>query len=292
MVNPTTVSKDEQGVTALFRPEAMEHYTSGRRRQGAVLRFPQLWTWGKRAMNEATGTDGAPLSNLWSLIRREQRIPHVQQMEVVDCGAACLAMVLTYHGKTVRLDDVRQVMGGDGNGVTALTILNAARWYGLRGRGVKVEVDDFVYLEPGAILHWEFNHFVVFERLHKNAIEIVDPAVGRRQVPLSEVRRAFTGVALVLEPTGAFERQTHDPQYLRRYLRPLLGRAGLLSQIGFTSLLIQLFALALPLLTGALVDRVVPKHDVHLLAMLGLGFLVMVLFNALAGLIRARLLLR
>ena len=128
MTNPTIASKAKQGATALFRPEAMEHYTSGRRRQGAVLRFPQLWTWGKRATNETTGIDGAPLSNLWSLIRREQRIPHVQQMEVVDCGAACLAMVLTYHGKTVRLDDVRQVMGVDGNGVTALTIVNAALW--------------------------------------------------------------------------------------------------------------------------------------------------------------------
>lgn len=292
MVNPSIASQDEQGATPLFRAEAIAHYTSGRRRQGAILRFPQPWAWGKTATNETTDTEGAPLSKLWSFVRGERRIPHVQQLEVVDCGAACLAMVLAYHGKRVRLDDVRQVMGVDGNGVTALTILKAARWYGLRGRGVKVEVDDFVYLEPGAILHWEFNHFVVFERLHKDYIEIVDPAVGARQVPLSEVRRAFTGVALLLEPTATFQRQTHDPQYLRRYLRPLLSRAGLLGQIGFTSLLIQLFALALPLLTGVLVDRVVPKHDLPLLAVLGLGFLAMVLFNGLAGLLRARLLLR
>ena len=38
---------------------------------------------------------------------RRKRIPFVQQLEWADCGAACLAMVLRYYGKGVRLEEVR-----------------------------------------------------------------------------------------------------------------------------------------------------------------------------------------
>src|SRR5262245_29498373 len=112
--------------------------------------------------------------------RRGQRIPFVQQLEATDCGAACLAMVLAYHGRHERLDTIREVMGTDRDGATALAILNAAGWFDLHGRGLGLDIDDLAYLEPGTILHWEFNHFVVFERLHKDGIMIVDPAAGRR----------------------------------------------------------------------------------------------------------------
>jgi ABC-type bacteriocin/lantibiotic exporter with double-glycine peptidase domain len=56
-------------------------------------------------------------------------------------------------------------------------------------------------------------------------------------------------------------------------------------------LLLQLFALAVPMLTGMLVDRVIPHGDDQLLSMLGIGLLAMVLFHGLASLIRSHLLL-
>src|SRR5687768_9291774 len=103
-----------------------------------------------------------------------RRIPHIQQLDANDCGAACLAMVLAYHGKQVRLDEVREVLGSHRDGATALAILDAARWHGMRGRGVSLEVEDLDYLTVGSILHWEFRHFVVFERLGAGWVDVVD----------------------------------------------------------------------------------------------------------------------
>ncbi|MDP8931700.1 MAG: cysteine peptidase family C39 domain-containing protein, partial [Actinomycetota bacterium] len=49
-----------------------------------------------------------------------RRVPWVGQMELADCGAACLAMVLAYHGKQVPLDELRETTGTNRDGVDAL----------------------------------------------------------------------------------------------------------------------------------------------------------------------------
>jgi ABC-type bacteriocin/lantibiotic exporter with double-glycine peptidase domain len=226
-----------------------------------------------------------------SLGGRHRRIPVVQQLTMVECGAACLAMVLGFFGKAVRLEEVREVVGVDRDGSTALGILNAARYYGLRGRGVKIEIEDLEYLDEGSILHWEFNHFVVFEKLRTDSVDIVDPGFGRRRVLMDQFRKSFTGVALLLEPGDNFEEKKEDDKPVWRYLRSILRQSGQWSRVVVTSLLLQLFALAIPILTGSLVDRVVPRGDYHLLTVLSIGLFSIVGFNFLATMVRSHLLL-
>ena len=92
-------------------------------------------------------------------------------------------MVLGFHGKHLRLDDVRKVTGFGRDGADAFSLVNAGRVFGLRGRGIKIdEIDDLRFLDRGSILHWQFNHFVVFDRLRAGGADLVDPAVGRRWV--------------------------------------------------------------------------------------------------------------
>jgi ATP-binding cassette subfamily B protein len=223
---------------------------------------------------------------------KRRRIPFVQQTAATDCGAASLCMVLGYHGKSVRLDELREAMGWSRLGTDALTLLEAGRLFGLRGRGVKVrEIEALRFLDPGTILHWRFNHFVVFERLDRRGAWVVDPAAGRRLVTREELDRAFTGVAVSFEPNEDFTPSRGERQDLWRYLRHLLAQSGLLSRILTMSVVIQLFALAVPLLTGVLVDRVVPRGDRHLLLVLAVGSAGLVGFRLLALLVRSFLLL-
>src|SRR5690349_19127033 len=100
-----------------------------------------------------------------------KRVQVVHQMELADCGAACLAMVLAYHGKDVPLQDVREATDTGRGGVDALRLVEAAQQYGLLARGVRAELDELRLLPAGSILHWGFNHFVVFERLHRDAAD-------------------------------------------------------------------------------------------------------------------------
>jgi ATP-binding cassette, subfamily B, bacterial len=227
-----------------------------------------------------------------SFSRRRRRVPYVQQTTPSDCGAASLTMVLAYFGKNLRLDDVRKVTGFGRDGADALALLSAGRVFGLRGRGVKVEeIDDLRFLPPGSILHWQFNHFLVFERLTRDGAEIVDPGGGRRKVGREELGRSFTGVALLFETGEDFEPQEGEPRRLDRFIRLLREHAGVLQRVLVTSIMVQLFALAMPLLMGVLVDRVIPRGDVQLLGVLGAGLAVIVGFSFLASILRSYLLL-
>jgi ABC-type bacteriocin/lantibiotic exporter with double-glycine peptidase domain len=234
---------------------------------------------------------GVRFPALLKLGRDRRRVPVVQQLSAAECGAACLTMVLGYFGKTMPLEEVRELCAADRDGVNALTLLNAASLCGLRGRGVKIEIDQLELLERGTILHWQFNHFVVFEQLRAGAVDVVDPALGRRRIPLETFRKQFTGVALLLEPGEGFMPEERRRDYLSRAIKQVLGRTGLLPRILVTSLLVQVAVLAVPMLTAQLVDQVVPRADRHLLGLLAVAVGAMVLFNFVGTLVRGHLLL-
>jgi ABC-type bacteriocin/lantibiotic exporter with double-glycine peptidase domain len=218
-------------------------------------------------------------------------IPCIRQMEDADCGAACLAMVLGSFGKHVDLRELRDMTGANRDGVTALSIVNAARAYGLRARGVKADIGDLRHLPRGSILHWEFSHFVVFERTTRGGIRVIDPAHGRRVVPANDLRRAYTGVAIICEPSDDFDRGSSRAKGTWRYLRPMLRQSRNMARVIATSLLIRLAALGLPLLTALVVDEIVPRNDHRLLLVLTAGVGAVIGYNFLAAFLRANLLL-
>jgi ATP-binding cassette, subfamily B, bacterial len=213
-------------------------------------------------------------------------------MAMTDCGAACLAMVLAYHGKQVPLDELRQMTSTDRDGVDALAVTRAAQQYGLGARGVVADLDDLEHLPPATILHWDFTHFVVFERLRRNGVQVVDPSLGRRRLSMEVFRRSYTGVAITFEPGEDFQPSTLNTKGTWRYVRPLLGQSRRLTRVLVGSVLLRLLALALPLLTGLLVNEIVPRNDRHLLLVTGAAMGAVVVYFFLATLLRSHLLLQ
>ncbi|MBM7116772.1 peptidase domain-containing ABC transporter [Archangium primigenium] len=228
---------------------------------------------------------------LQRLRQRLRRVPEVRQLAATDCGAACLAMVLGYHGREVTLDEAREVTGPGRDGVSARLLLDSGRKLGLRGRAVSIDLNRLPFLQPASILHWDFNHYVVFERMVGEQIQIVDPAQGRRLITREGFSRHFTGVVLLFEPSEDFQKLNTPRAGAFRYLMPLLNQSDTLGRIVVLSAVLQLFVLTVPVLTGMVVDRVVPRGDYQLLSVLGVSLGSLVLFQWVSSLLRGHLLL-
>src|SRR5438034_2348282 len=138
------------------------------------------------------------------LFHRKRRVPVVQQMSAVECGAACLTMILAYYGHRTTIAEIRERCGVGRDGLSALSIVKSARKYGMRVRAVSLEENDFRFVSLPAIVHWEFNHFIVVERWSPKSVEIVDPAAGRRRMTAKEFDKGFTGIVIMLEPGVQF----------------------------------------------------------------------------------------
>src|SRR4029077_11353576 len=94
---------------------------------------------------------------------RRRRVSVVTQTTLTDCGAACLAMILSAYRKFVDIDAVRAAMPTGRDGGDGFTIIGAAEQFGLTGRGLAVPLDSLRDLPLPVILHWDFQHFVVLE---------------------------------------------------------------------------------------------------------------------------------
>ncbi len=225
-----------------------------------------------------------------------RRVPVVLQMNTVECGAACLAMVLGYHGRHTTLADCRDTCAPGRDGVTAQTIATAARAQGLQVKAYSVQdLADLRGLPLPAIVHWNFDHFMVLERIAGRGVDVVDPANGRQHLTRDEFAEKFTGVVITLEPGPDFERRRPSGEPLwRQFLRSMLqtpGTRGALAQILAASVLLQVLGLAVPVFTHILVDSVLPHRVSNLLFILGLGMAVIVVAQMVAGYLRAAVML-
>ncbi|HEU5377251.1 MAG TPA: peptidase domain-containing ABC transporter, partial [Ktedonobacteraceae bacterium] len=169
----------------------------------------------------------------------------------------------------------------------------AARLYGLRVRAIALEnINDFRYIALPAIVHWEFNHFLVVEHWSTRIVGVVDPSSGRRRISAQEFENSFTGVVLQLEPGVHFSRRSRPAQLsLWTYLRSIFRLPGFIAQLLGASLFLQMLGLVLPFLTKVFVDQVIPAGLENIMLLLGLGVLVIVLAQTVTALLRVWLLI-
>jgi len=195
----------------------------------------------------------------FSWLRR--KVPVLIQSQVSDCGPACLAMLLAYHGVDVGIDRLRREMNCGRNGVSARTLLDTARRYGVAGRGVRVGLSDLRHLAPGTMLFWKFNHFVVLERATASYVDVADPALGRRRIPTRTADGAFTGVALEFEPPvvapGGLTRRMRESLQSNswRHLTRFFPRHSSWIPVAATSLILLFFNFATPIVSYYIIDR-------------------------------------
>jgi len=177
-------------------------------------------------------------------------------MEVAECGAASLGIVLGYYARHVPLAELRKECGVSRDGSKASSVVNAARRYGLIAKGFKKEPAALKDIRYPYIVFWNFNHFLVVEGCKRGQVFLNDPAAGPRSVTLEEFDESYTGVLLVMEPGPDFKKGGGRPTVTAGLRERLQGAFLPLIACALAALFLVAPGLAAPALTQVFVDKV------------------------------------
>ena len=215
-------------------------------------------------------------------------LPLILQTETAECGLACLAMVLGYHGVQTDLATLRTRHAVSLKGMPLATLVKLAGQERLGTRAVRLEITELAQLRLPAVLHWDLNHFVVLKQVGAGHLVLHDPSTGVRRVSLREASSSFTGVALEIWPDPSFQpREEKQAVRIRDMIGQISGLGPTLFKAMGLSLALEIFLLASPLFLQLVLDQVVVARDSDLLMTLAVGFLLLLLFQQLTTLARS-----
>lgn len=195
------------------------------------------------------------------------RVPTVLQTAETDCGPACLTAMLRAQGHRVTLTDLRADMDPGRDGSSGVVMRRTGQRWGLPLQAQLVDPQDLgqrIHEIPlPFVLHLTRQHYVVVDKIRRDHVEVMDPAVGRRRLSRPQIAEESSGMVLFLgsvdandddAPAPATVSDTRAPGVLATVLR---GVRGELARAGFLSLLLAVGGLALPITTALIVDALV-----------------------------------
>lgn len=217
-------------------------------------------------------------------------------MEVVECGAAALGIVLAWFGRRVPLEELRVTCGVSRDGSKAGNVMRAARHYGLEAVGIRREADEVLAGAFPVIVFWNFNHFLVVEGASRTTVYLNDPAAGPRRVSREEFGKGFTGVSLEFKKGPAFAPGGANPGVMAKLTGRLKGFRAAIAFVAWISLMLVIPGMIVPGMTAAFVDKVlIQRFDGWLgplLVGLGVTFVLSVALHSLQGFALLRIELR
>jgi ATP-binding cassette subfamily B protein len=211
---------------------------------------------------------------------RPRRYPALLQISEMDCGAACIAMVLRYYGKNVSLNRIRDLASVSRDGTSLFNLATAAEASGLSATAVRTSRPHLDKIPLPAIAHWKGTHFVVLYEVNGSEVVVADPAIGLLRLTPEQFAEGWTGYLLLLKPTPELAGVEEARPSIARFLPLLRPYRTLLFEVFLAAFLIQLLGLASPVFMQVIVDRVLVHQNVGMLNVMLVGMLLVALFQA------------
>ena len=222
------------------------------------------------------------------MARGVAKVPQVMQMEALECGAACLAMILAYHGRWVPLEKLRADCGVSRDGVKVENVLKAAHAYGLSTESVEIGAAELANetMLP-CIALWKQGNFVVVAGFRGNYVHLNDPARGQIKVTLAEFEESYDGAVLLFQKTDDFEPGGEKPDTLQFALKRLSGLKSSIAFVMLTAAVVSIVAIATTSLGQVFMDRILSGESPDWIDSLALLMLVLALVSGAASVLNA-----
>ena len=216
------------------------------------------------------------------------KVPVVMQMEALECGAACLCMVLAYYDKWIPLEQARKDCGVSRDGSKLGNIAKAARNYGMTTKAFSWSIPTLQKKgEFPCILFWGFNHFVVCNGFRGDQACLNDPAKGEVRVPMDQFKESFTGVVLQLKPGEEFQPEGEQASILKFAAKKLKNNRIAVFFVALTTAIISLLGILTAGFSRVFLDRMLTGLEPAWYRPFLLGFLVVTLIHLTTAWIQA-----
>ncbi|WP_312748039.1 peptidase domain-containing ABC transporter [Sphingobacterium multivorum] len=234
-----------------------------------------------------------------------KNFPIDRQLDMMDCGPACLKMVAKYYGKYYSLQYLRDLCGSTKEGVSLAGISHGAESIGIRTIAAHCSISDLLFKVPfPIIIHWDNSHFVVlyntkYKNNGKSKFYIADPAKGRVSYSQDEFENKWikhnenlnSGIALLMEPQADFkQRQVAEKAERGRNLENLMGyflpykRSFI--YLGIVMLLITAMQALLPFIAKAVIDVGIQTKDISFINIVLIANLALIISITLSSAVR------
>ena len=219
----------------------------------------------------------------------------VKQLDETDCGAACIAIIAKYHGKSISVTKIRNLAGTDSQGTSARGILKAAN---LLNMSCKIMVSkekafksDFNSPIICQIKRDGLEHYVVVLRAKRNMILVADPAEKISWVKVEVFKNWWSGVFFVMEPIRGFEDNKEDKSFLSRFFYLVTENKAIVAQSIVASFLLTVLGILGAFYFRFLIDNVIYSFLKTALVTLSLGYLAAIIFQNVLSYARNHLLM-
>lgn len=230
------------------------------------------------------------------------------QLDAMDCGSTCLRMIAKHYGKSYTLQSLRDKCFTTREGVSLLSISDAAEKIGFRTMGVRIGFEKLAEEAPlPCIVHWKQNHFVVVYKIsqkhNKTIVCVADPGHGLIKYTKKEFLESWLstktegedkGIALLLEPAPGFYEnpdEKHDKakfKFLLNYIKP---HKRFFLQIVLGMLFGSLLQLIFPFLTQSVVDKGIGNQNISFVYLVLIAQFILIISRTSVDFIRNWILL-
>ncbi len=213
-----------------------------------------------------------------------KRNTRIQQRDITDCGAACLASVAMHYNLQLPVSRIRQYAGTDKQGTNVLGLIEAAEKLGFQIKAAKGQLESLSKIPLPAIAHVVLknglHHYVVIYRVTKKYVTYMDPGDGAfRKVPFSKFKEIWSGVIVLLVPDDSFISGKQKTSNAKRFWQLIRPHTAIMIQALLGALLYSILGLSTSLYIQKIVDFVLIEGNLRLLNLLSITMVVILIFQ-------------
>ncbi|WP_343721991.1 peptidase domain-containing ABC transporter [Herbaspirillum seropedicae] len=197
---------------------------------------------------------------------------------------ACLRVAASMQG--IAMHGSPDVVSGRPSDIVAI-----ARRYSMRGRIRRLGGIRQGRIRLPALMEWEGRDYQLLIRMDSRNLVLYDPrSPDRPRIVSHEEFRGNLPLRLIELDVLPETAEKGKRFGLHELMRPLLEKRTAAAEILLASLALQIFALAVPLFSQVIIDKVLNHRNLASLHVLGVAMIVLIGFEAAFSILRARLL--